>query len=133
MEACKRYYRRITGRLPQALKEKGKMLNIQKKNILVASIIGEVILGIGLLASLVLLYFQYSQVQAERKVELAALNVWELRIKTHPNQPQAYVAASLHALKLNDSQKALEYAQKAVFLDPSLSKLIQVQELLGKQ
>lgn len=108
------------------------MLSIKKKELLIALIASEVFLCLGLLTCLILLSQYYAAAQAERRATLASLAMWENRIKKFPNQPQTYIAASLYALKLNDTQKATEYAQKAVFLDPSLSQVTQLQDLLEK-
>lgn len=112
--------------------KKIKVRKLKKREVFLSLLLGEILLGIGLITSLFLLNQHYSNMQKERNVGLASLSAWESKIKKFPNQPQAYVAASLYALRLNDRQKAHEYATKAVFLDPSLEKLTQLQDLLGK-
>lgn len=65
---------------------------------------------------------EYSAVSNERVVKEKALLYWESVITKYPNLPDAYYKAAVYALGLNKKEKALEFLQKAIFLDPEFKE-----------
>lgn len=84
---------------------------------------------------LFLLFFvwqDYQGVLTTRRNELKLLEYWEVVLLSHPNYPDAYYQSSLHAARVGDKQKALEYINKALDLDPYFQRAEDLKkELIG--
>lgn len=65
----------------------------------------------------------YITLKKERERELASLASWENLMQKFPNYPEVYYQAGLHAGKLKENQKAEEYLQKAISLNPGMKKV----------
>jgi tetratricopeptide (TPR) repeat protein len=91
-----------------------------KKAYLIALISMESIAVVTLICVIVFLFLTYTKLQQERVGEEKSLNAWEKLAVRFPNYPQVYFNAALHAQRLGDSQKALEYINKALILNPNL-------------
>ena len=104
------YYRSITARISAHFGRRARAY-------LLVFLAAEVVFFISLSAIGTYLTNAYLSIKKERRVELQALSTWEQLIKKHPTYPQTYYGAAVHALRLGDSTRAVEYLQKALSID----------------
>jgi hypothetical protein len=78
----------------------------------------EVFLTVVLIASVGFLFLKYKNVQKERVGELKRLVFWEQQTVKFGNYPEAYYNAAVHAARLGDNEKALEYLDKSLEINP---------------
>ena len=81
---------------------------------------------------LLYIFFSYKEVQQARIQELHMLKVWENAISKHPTYPQTYYNAALHAARLGDNQKALEYINKALILNENYEPARELKKIVGE-
>jgi len=74
----------------------------------------------------------YLILKREREKELASLVSLEKLMQKFPNYPQVYYQAALHAGKLKDNQRAEEYVQRALLLNPGMKEAERLREELEK-
>ena len=104
-------YRRITAKISKHLKK-------HAQKYLVSALILEVILFVFLASFCTYLYLAYKQKQAKRVGELKRLVFWEEQSVKFPNYPEAYYNSAVHAFRLGDREKAAEYINKSLEVNP---------------
>ncbi len=80
-----------------------------------------------LLSCTVYLFLLYKNVQAERIETLQRLIFWEKNFTKYKDYPEVYYNAAVYAKWVGDTEKAREYAQKSLQLNPNFepsSKLL---------
>lgn len=65
---------------------------------------------------------EYRQTSAIYQEEITKLAHWEQVIQERPEYPGAYFQAGIYSLRLKNTQKALDYFQKALLLDPNYTQ-----------
>ncbi|MGE5041661.1 MAG: hypothetical protein ACM3IJ_02050 [Candidatus Levyibacteriota bacterium] len=78
------------------------------------------------------LFIFYQQIQRTRAEEVKSLASWEKLIHKYPNYPEVYFEGAVYAARLKDNQKAMEYLNKALLLNPNYQEAKKLQEDLGK-
>jgi tetratricopeptide (TPR) repeat protein len=87
-----------------------------------------ILLFIFLLSCTVYLFFLYKTVQKERIITLQRLVFWEKNFTKYKDYPEVYYNAAVYAKWVGDTEKAREYAQKSLQLNPNFepsTKLLQ--------
>lgn len=82
---------------------------------------------------LIVLGFVFVMYGKSRDVKLRVednYSYWADVVRTHPNVTDAYYNAALYAAQLGNRQKAVEYLNGAIKLDPSFSKAIEFKKRL---
>jgi tetratricopeptide (TPR) repeat protein len=92
--------------------------------LVVASI---VILGADLLNNLQ----KQKELDFQRKVLTSELKTWESIAQKFPKFKDAYFELAVLAYRLGDLEKAKEYVNKALYLDPNFEKARDLQKLLS--
>lgn len=104
-------YRKITAKSKEHLdKHSDKYLK--------SALVLEAILVLMLVAFCTFLFLEYKNVQKERVGELKRLVFWEKQTVKFGNYPEAYYNAAIHALKLGDNNKAIEYLNRSLEINP---------------
>ena len=88
----------------------------------------QAVLFLSLLYAVFSLYLEYNVAKTQRGNELKALASLEKLLAKHNNYPQLYYEAALHAARLNDKQKSLEYLEKALQLNPDFKAVRDLQK-----
>lgn len=61
------------------------------------------------------------------------LNYWEDVVRKHPNFPDGFYNAAVYAAKVRETEKALIYLDKAIRLDPTFTKAMELKKRLGNE
>lgn len=99
---------------------------------LLVLVVLEGILLASLLGGVVFLFFVYSQLQAQREKDLKMLATWEHLITKYPNYPEVYYNAAFYGARVGDREKALQYVEKSLRLNPNFTPSSVLQKELGK-
>ncbi len=140
-EAQNNYYRKITVSLPQRFFETAKVnikQALKKENLKLQSLRFGVLFLIVLFIFLgiysILSYFEYVSIKETRMEAESNLTYWEKVSRENPNAPDVYFQAGLYAAELSENQRALDYLNKAIELDPSFKKAIEFEKkILGEK
>lgn len=122
------FYRRINAIFPQ------KAIKVA-----VLQYVSHVALTSFVLLTLILAYVfmitfgEYRQLSQQQNENLQKLSYWEKVLSDRPQYPAAYFEAALYAAKLNQPQKAIEYLQRVLVLDPNFKEARDFAEKLGKR
>lgn len=132
MAEIKNYYRRITELLPLSFKlfiknlRKDFSLALKRENINLQfsnfTILFLIMLFIFLLIYGALSYMNLQEMTEKRSSIKNNLSYWEEIIGKHPNVPDSYYNAAIYAATLSEKQKALEFLDKALYLDPDFEE-----------
>lgn len=111
-------YRTITARLPQTVKRKMSRYNLEQGlGVFVTIFMVSFTATLGWL--LYTTYGDYREEMAMQQEVKEKLLYWESVIAQRPNFPAAYYEAAVYAARLSDKEKAKEFIEKALFVDPN--------------
>lgn len=79
------------------------------------------------------LFNKYTLLQGKRAAALKKLVSWEKEVAKHPTYPEVYYNAALYAEAVGDKQKALEYVNRSILLNPNFEASKKLQQKLIKQ
>lgn len=129
----KKYYRRITERLPQILTvinlKKIKKLQI-RKGLALYLLIFLCFMFAFLVYETSSAYDTFLKTKTEKERVEQSLSYWEDAVKKHPNYVDGYYNAAVYALKLNEKAKAGEYLEKALYYDPLFQKALELKKFV---
>ena len=122
------YYRKITVSLPQSFSKGFKRFNkvldlaLSRDNLRHHGfnflLLFLVLLFIFSLISAMLLYYSYGELRKNHRETVNSLDYWEKVVMNYPAFPDGYYNAAIFAGMLGEKQKALNYLDKALKLDP---------------
>ncbi|PIT89024.1 MAG: hypothetical protein COU27_02560 [Candidatus Levybacteria bacterium CG10_big_fil_rev_8_21_14_0_10_36_7] len=129
------YYRKITALLPRVKKSIDKIKlgfnkKMVKKNLLIFFLFFLFLTSIFLAYCSFEIYQLYNRVDADYKKGINSLSYWEAVVEKHPNYTDAYYKLALEAFKIKKFDKAAEYLDKALFLDPNFEKAKDLKALI---
>lgn len=110
---------------------KFKKLSSRRKKEYVTIIIA--LEGIFLLSFLItnfLLFKDYTSLKEKRVSAVKALVSWEKESAKYPKYPETYYNAALYAKAVGDREKALEYVNQSLILNPNFEASKKLQEKL---
>lgn len=122
------YYRKLTALLPQKSK---RSLNKSKVEQGIAVFVTLFMISFTVTLT-VLFYDTFQEYRASLQIQQESregLSYWESVIAKYPQFPAAYYEAAIYAARLSDNDKAREFINKALFIDPSFFEA----EVLAKE
>lgn len=112
------YYRRISALLPQKYKK-----HLNKSKVEQGAAVFITLFSISFTITLSILFFETYQVYTSNlKIQQESkqnLTYWESIIAKYPQFPAAYYEAAVYAAQLSQNEKARNFIQKALFIDPN--------------
>ena len=133
-------YRKITVSLPQSFSKGFKRLNKSVDSALSWDslryygfnflLLFLVLLFIFSLIFTILLYYSYGESRKKYGEAVNNLGYWEKVVMDYPSSPDGYYNAAIFAGMLGDKQKALNYLDKALKLDPDFGDARKLEERL---
>ncbi len=139
----KDYYRKITVSLPQSFSKRFKKFNkivdsaLSRDNLRQHGfnflLLFLVLLSIFSLISAILLYYSYGELRKNYREAVNNLDYWEKVVMDYPAFPDGYYNAAIFAGTLDQKQKALEYLDKALKLDPDFEDAKELRKLIGNR
>lgn len=103
-----------------------------KTRYIVSLIILESVCLVILCVALGRIILQYKTASEKRLMEMKELSAWEKLITKYPNYAEAYYGAAIHAEAVGDLEKAGEYVNKSLQLNPNFEASKKLREQLGK-
>lgn len=85
---------------------------------------------VGFFSTSFLLFTKYMTSEGERKTAARNLVIWEREMVKYPKYPEVYYNAALYAQRAGDRQKALEYTNASLLLNPNFEASKKLQENL---
>lgn len=104
-----------------------------KKTYLMALLVLEGIFLLSFLTTSLFLFNRYALLEKKRTATLKKLVSWEKEITKYPTYPEVYYNAALYAETVGDRQKALEYVNRSILLNPNFEASKKLQQKLMKQ
>jgi len=78
-------------------------------------------------------YTMYQKLFGKRQNLQNQINFWESVWQKYPGYKDAYFRAAILEYQLSDFQKAQDYNQKALMLDPNFENAIKLEDVLNKK
>lgn len=136
------YYRKITVGLPQSFSKGYKRLNkvldpaLSQDNLRQHGfnflLLFLVLLFIFSLISAILLHYSYGELRKNYGETVNKLDYWEKVVMDYPAFPDGYYNAAIFAGILGEKQKALNYLDKALKLDPDFEDAKELEEAIAR-
>jgi tetratricopeptide (TPR) repeat protein len=129
-------YRRITDFLPRGVVKRALTLlskaykTIRSSELKKFLIIAFSLCALVFLLTLVFLVAVYKTIQQQREYLLKKASYWQRVTEKYPNFPDAFYETARYYFALGEKEKAFDFAEKALFLDPQFSAAQSLKKML---